>query len=265
MYSSRNRGAIISFALAAAIVALASAPALGATRQIPSSGTTTMQATAPGADGLQFPEIPPGMESDEDKDINPAGSFNRSRPGRKLGVLPHKNLDTPVVASSAVAGSNPEVALSFRALNHREQRLADGGNQFSLEPPDQGFCVGNGFLVEAVNSALRVYKATDGSSLTAVQALNPFFGYPHAFDRTTFLQGPFVIDPICHYDPDNNRFIVALTTLGVDPPTGNFTGKNTIDFAVSKTGDPTARTGRPTTIAWTTTERRVRASRTTRT
>ena len=77
MYSSGNRGAFVSFALAAAIVALASAPALGATRQIPSSGTTTMQATAPGADGLQFPEIPPGMESDEDKDINPAGSFNR--------------------------------------------------------------------------------------------------------------------------------------------------------------------------------------------
>jgi hypothetical protein len=135
VYPSGTRGAIISFALAAGIVALASAPAIGATRQIPSSGTTTLQAGPPGVDGIQNPEIPPGLESDEGTDSGGnAGSFNRSRPGRKLGVLPHKNLDTPVVGTSAVAGSNPEVALSFRALNHRDQRLANGGNQFSIEP-----------------------------------------------------------------------------------------------------------------------------------
>ena len=61
-----------------------------------------MQANAPGVDGLQYPEIPPAMESDEGTDSAATpGSFNRSRPGRKLGMLPHKNLDTPVVASSA--------------------------------------------------------------------------------------------------------------------------------------------------------------------
>ena len=168
MYPSGNRGAIISFALAAGIIALASAPAIGATRQIPSSGTTTMQATAPGADGLQFPEIPPGLESDEGTDVGGnAGSFNRSRPGRKLGMLPHKNLDTPVVGTSAVAGSNPEVALGFTALNHRDQRLANGGNQFSIEPPDQGLCVGNGYVVEAINSVIRVWS-TGGVALTGV-------------------------------------------------------------------------------------------------
>src|SRR5438552_4308329 len=120
VYSTGIRGALSSFALAAGIVALASAPAIGATRQVPSSGTTNVQANAPGVDGFQFPEIPPGLESDAGIDSGGnAGTFNRSRPGRKLGVLPHKNLDTPVVGTSAVAGSNPEVALSFRALNHR--------------------------------------------------------------------------------------------------------------------------------------------------
>ena len=239
MHSSSIRGAIVSLALAAGILALASPPAIGATRQVPSSGTTTMQANAPGLDGLQFPEIPPGLESDEGTDVGGnAGSFNRSRPGRKLGMLPHKNLDTPVVASSAVAGSNPEVALGFRGLNHRDQRLADGGNQFSLEPPDQGLCVGNGFVVEAINSVIRVWS-TGGVALTGVVALNPFFGYASAINRATGAFGPDVIDAICHYDPDNNRFVVAQTTLYHVGTTSAFNGKNSIDVAVSNTGDPT--------------------------
>jgi hypothetical protein len=40
---------------------------------------------------------------------------------------------------SAKAKSHPELVLSIDALNHFEQRfVAAGGNQFSLEPPDQG-------------------------------------------------------------------------------------------------------------------------------
>ena len=142
------------------------------------------------------------------------------------------------MASSAVAGSNPELALSFNGLNHRDQRLANGGNQFSLEPPDQALCVGNGYMVEAVNSVLRVCNAATGAALTGVQDLNTFFGYPAAIDRDDGRVGPDVIDPVCHYDPDNSRFIVVITTLHVDAD-GNFTGKNTIDVAVSNTGDPT--------------------------
>ena len=66
--------------------------------------------------------------------------------------------------SSAIAGANPELTLSFLGLNHRDQRLANGGNQFSLEPPDQGLCVGNGFTVEVVNSVLQVWS-TSGAAL----------------------------------------------------------------------------------------------------
>ena len=35
--------------------------------------------------------------------------------------------------------------------------------QFSLEPPDQGLCVGNGWVVESMNTAIRVRNATDWS------------------------------------------------------------------------------------------------------
>jgi hypothetical protein len=124
-------------------------------------------------------------------------------------------------------------------LNHRDQRLANGGNQFSLEPPDQALCVGNGYTVESVNSVLRVYSSATGAPLTGVQDLNTFFGYPAAINRTTGEIGPNVIDPVCYYDPENQRFVVAITTLFVDEA-GDFNGKNTIDLAVSTTGDPTS-------------------------
>ena len=64
------------------------------------------------------------------------------------GIFPRAPLPTPKVASSVLAAANPAVQLSLQGLNHRDQRLANGGNQFSLEPPDQALCVGNGFTVE---------------------------------------------------------------------------------------------------------------------
>ena len=204
----------------------------GDTRSIPAGGTTAIRSSVAGGDGLQQPELrPPRTHQGE------ADSFNRARPGFNNGVFPKKPLDAPIVASSSLAGSNPDVLASVNGLTHRDQRLANGGNQFSLEPPDQALCVGNGFVVEATNSVLRV-RNTAGAALTGVQDLNTFFNYPAAVNRTTGVIGPRVIDPICHYDPDNQRFVVVITTLHSEPD-GDFTGRNTIDLAVSNTGDPT--------------------------
>ena len=91
---------------------------------------------------------------------------DRPRPGFKNGKFPKKPLDAPTVPSSAVASSNPELALSFDGLNHFDQRFANGGNQFSLEPPDQALCVGAGFTVEATNSVIRVFNSSTGTPLT---------------------------------------------------------------------------------------------------
>ena len=203
------------------------------TRLVPSSGTTSIRSLASGADGLQQPELRAGPDDAEGTGV----AVNRPRPGFDNGVFPKKPLDAPVVASSAVAATNPGVQTSIQGLNHRDQRLANGGNQFSLEPPDQALCVGNGFTVESTNSVLRVFNAS-AAPLTGVQDLNTFFGYPAAINRTTGVIGPEVIDPICHYDPDFKRFVVAITTLHVTA-TGDFSGRNTIDVAVSNTGDPT--------------------------
>ena len=139
------------------------------------------------------------------------------------------------------AKSNPELLMDFEGLNHFDTRTADDGNQFSGEPPDQGLCVGNGFLMESVNSALRVRSAADGTPLTPALSLNEFYGFPPAIDRSgpALVFGPFTFDISCHYDPDSNRWFHLAVDLDQDPATGAFTGKNYLDLAVSDTGDPT--------------------------
>ena len=186
----------VSLLLGAVIVAVPAASLTGAqssgggTRAVPAGGTTSIRASAPGADGLQQPELRPGGGEDE------PGAFNRPRPGFKNGKFPKKPLDAPTVASSTVAATNPDLQVSVNGLTHRDQRLANGGNQFSLEPPDQALCVGNGYVVEAVNSVLRVRSAASGAALTGAQDINTFFGYPAAINRTTGVIGPNVIDPV---------------------------------------------------------------------
>ena len=54
----------------------------------------------------------------------------------------------PNITGAKKAKSNPTLNTSFEGLNFYQQRYARGGNQFSIEPPDQGLCVGNGFELE---------------------------------------------------------------------------------------------------------------------
>lgn len=209
-----------------------SAVAAGGTRLVPSGGTTSIRGTSLGADAIQTPEFRDDVEADGGVPVD------RPREGFEDGIFPKRPLQAPKVKTTPIAATNPAVQASIRGLNHRDQRLANGGNQFSVEPPDQALCVGNGFTVESVNSVLRVYDSATAAPLTGVQDLNTFFKYPAAIDRATGTVGPNVIDPICYYDPDNKRFVVAITTLDVDGA-GDFNGRNTIDVAVSNTGDPT--------------------------
>ena len=167
-------------ALGVTIVALPGAQSAvgagGGTRLIPSGGTTSIRSSALGVSGPQQPEIRPNsIEADGGTAPNGQGG-----PG---GIFPRNPLPTPRVASTALAAANPAVQASIQGLNHRDQRLANGGNQFSEEPPDQALCVGNGFTVESTNSVLRVYDR-NAKPLTGVQDLNTFFRYPAAIDAS---------------------------------------------------------------------------------
>src|SRR5204863_5599890 len=147
------------------------------------------------------------------------------------------------VNSGKKAKSNPSFNFGFEGLNFYQQRYARGGNQFSVEPPDQGMCVGNGYVVETVNDVMNVYSAATGASVlpdnTATNLvggfprnvnhavdLNSFYGYPPAINRTTGIRGQFVTDPSCLYDAATQRFFVVVLTLEVVPATGAFTHVN---------------------------------------
>jgi hypothetical protein len=84
---------------------------------------------------------------------------------------------------------------------------------------------------------MNVYDAA-GHSRLGVTDLNTFLGYPAQFNRTTGQQGPFVTDPSCLYDATTQRWFAVVLTLDVFPDTGDLTGRNTIDVAVSQTSNP---------------------------
>jgi hypothetical protein len=74
--------------------------------------------------------------------------------------------------SGKKAKSAPQLDASFEGLNHYEQRYSRGGNQFSVEPPDQGLCVGNGYELEVVNDVLNVFNGSGQSVLPDNTATN---------------------------------------------------------------------------------------------
>jgi hypothetical protein len=145
-------------------------------------------------------------------------------------------------SGSGKAKSNPELSLSVDALNHFQQRfVAAGGNQFSIEPPDQGLCVGNGFVMETLNDVLRIFD-TAGNPVTPPTALNSFYGYAPAVDRTKNPQqfGPSITDPSCTFDvPMQRWFHVVLTLDRADVLKQDLSGANHLDVAVSASADPT--------------------------
>jgi len=235
--------------LVSLIAASAASPAIagsGVTRQIALAGTgspITGDAASGGQnDTLEFPA--------QEEEATPAafnGTIDRSlSKGSGSGV---------VTATAKKAKSNPNVDFSFEGLNHYQQRYTRGGNQFSVEPPDQGMCVGNGYVVEAVNDVMNVFNYSGVSQLPDNTAgnivsgfprnvnhavdLNSFYGYAPAINRTTGVRAQFVTDPSCYYDAQTQRFFMVVLTLEINPATGGFTLENHLDLAVSTTSNPT--------------------------
>lgn len=224
----------VLMALLASTTAMAvdggTAAAAGSIRTVSTVGRSSFSAKPTGSDGLQSPELAGGEGGGGAAPVPYSGTItNRSYSKRGASAA----------AAPATAKSRPgtELVNSFDGLTFRQQRLANGGNQFSVEPPDQGLCVGNGYVMEAVNDVLNVYSTT-GASQLGVADLNTFFGYAAQFDRTTQQEGPFVTDPSCLYDAATQRWFLTVLTLEVFPDTGDFTGVNHLDIAVSTGPSP---------------------------
>ena len=178
-----------------------------------------------------------GVQAHEINTANIEGSDTKDSGGAQLDrTLPGEPVLGPATASGHKAKSNPVQNLSFTGLNHRQQRLANGGNQFSIEPPDQGLCAGNNYVMEVVNTVLNIFDTTGHSVLPTALDLNTFYGYVAEFNRTTGFVGPEITDPSCYFDADTQRWFIVVLTLDTD---GNgLTGPNHLDLAVSDTSSP---------------------------
>ncbi|HET6149189.1 MAG TPA: hypothetical protein VFH68_16750 [Polyangia bacterium] len=244
----------MSLAMAGWTLPLRTAGAAGIVRTIPSGGTVTLGPSSIGNDAIQVPEIDPGLELLGEPDLQGAEAAAAARV-RAFGILPVRpsssdwggRLTNRSVAHHKGVGrwitdhlpskDRPNLELSFDGLNFRDQRLANGGNQFSTEPPDQGLCVGNGFVVETVNDVLRVYDSA-GRALIAPVDLNTFYGYPPAIDRATGAFGPTIADPSCYFDAQTQRWFHVALTLDRVGTTADLSGTNHLDIAVSTTSSP---------------------------
>jgi len=130
---------------------------------------------------------------------------------------------TPASAPAAAAPAAAPVAaplVNFDGVSSRDSAETNFGQQF--EPPDQGLCVGNGFVLEPVNSAYRVYDEA-GHSLAGPFNVNGPFN-----------EGlkEFTSDPRCYYDAADHTWIAIILAIG---PTEE---SSSLDIAVNSSGDP---------------------------
>ena len=188
-----------------------------------------------GGDSLTALELDPAMTSG-DADAGDGGEFGP--PPVVNRTIAHGHAGSSRSGHARHAKSNPQLFRGFDGLNFHDQRYANGGNQFSVEPPDQGLCAGNGFVMESVNDVLAIYDRS-GNRLVGPVALNTFYGYGAAINRSTGAYGPSITDPSCYYDADTQRWFQIVLTLDRVGTTSALAGTNHLDIAVSQTADPT--------------------------
>jgi hypothetical protein len=122
-----------------------------------------------------------------------------------------------VSAPSAIG----QLSANFNGVSSRDSEFTNYNLEF--EPPDQGLCEGNGFVLEAVNSAYRIYQ-TNGVSVRGPFNVNDLFNVGGK---------EFTSDPRCWFDPATRTWFATILFLN-----DTFTvGKLLI--AVSQTPDPT--------------------------
>ena len=145
---------------------------------------------------------------------------------------------TPLATVQSLAVSPGTAASSFLGLTHLDQRNANNGNQFSVEPPNPDIAVGKGYVLQGVNNAIQVYSTSGAALLPAVLTSNQLFGLPAAIDRTTGLNGVFPTDMRVFYDAGLDRWFVMQREQDNDI-SGNPQNSSHLYIAISQTGDPT--------------------------
>jgi hypothetical protein len=130
----------------------------------------------------------------------------------------------PEVAPTPVSTTRTGTRKGWEGLNEFDNQKYNG---YNVEPPDQGFCAGNGRVLELINDTVRVYD-TEGANKRTL-TLNAFLGEPDV---------EFATDPSCVWDAGSRRFFALSLILDVNPATGDLTGQTWLDVAASKSASP---------------------------
>jgi hypothetical protein len=135
-------------------------------------------------------------------------------------------------ASAATAGQ--ALLLNFNGTSSRDSEVTNFNAKF--EPPDQGLCAGNGFVLEPVNSAYNIYRA-DGKRLRGPFNVNDLFNEGAA---------EFTSDPRCFFDAPTHTWFAAILFINSDSTLSRSTWRSTRP-AIRRVRGPGTRSIRATT------------------
>ena len=111
--------------------------------------------------------------------------------------VPH----APAAAAPRAAAATATTLSNFNGVSSRDSQFTNYNLEF--EPPDQGLCEANGFVLEPVNSAYRVYL-TNGKSIRGPFNINDLFNVGGK---------EFTSDPRCWYDPGSQTWFATILFL----------------------------------------------------
>jgi hypothetical protein len=147
----------------------------------------------------------------------PHGVLHRPRAALAVG----SQQGVPSVTAGPAGAEPAPLLANFNGVSSRDSAATNFGLEF--EPPDQGLCVGNGFVVEMVNSAYTVYRR-DGRVVSGPFNVNG----PFNLGLTEFTS-----DPRCHYDAAAHTWFATILSINKGETA------SAVELAVNSSGDPT--------------------------
>jgi hypothetical protein len=151
--------------------------------------------------------------------LAPARARGVRHAGRHLNAAGVRRA-APVAAATHLATNAASLDLNFNGVSSHDSAITNFGLEF--EPPDQGLCAGNGFVVEMVNSAYTVYN-------TAGKVLAGPFNVNGPFNEGLL---EFTSDPRCQYDAATNTWFATILQINKEE------NGSLLDIAVNNSGDP---------------------------
>jgi hypothetical protein len=148
--------------------------------------------------------------------IRPRGA--RRLPSRHFSA----QASAPAMAAPAAVTTTAAPLVNFNGVSSRDSQFTN--YELTFEPPDQGLCEGNGFVLEAVNSAYRIYKKS-GTSLRGPFNVNDLFNVGGQ---------EFTSDPRCWYDSTTQTWFATVLFISG----GGFGNQGALLIAVRHSPDP---------------------------